>query len=163
MNQHSIMQNSNIKSVVPLVNAAGCQDDLHEETCMIDPVFLLRSTISSFAKVSHEGSRLVRCRYMRRHARLVVLFSVLPEGRRVLVLGVCGGGGVMGAEKEQKTKASTEGNDTMHTHHHHHHHHQSLNRKGHWGTTDDFATSFLQFSCSPLPSGTCQTPGLSIP
>ena len=27
-----------------------------------------------------------------------------------------------------------------------HHHHQSLNRKGHWGTTDDFATSFLHFS-----------------
>ena len=26
-----------------------------------------------------------------------------------------------------------------------HHHHQSLNRKGHWGTTDDFATSFLHF------------------
>ena len=29
---------------------------------------------------------------------------------------------------------------------HHHHHHQSLNREGHWGTTDDFATSFLHFS-----------------
>ena len=27
-----------------------------------------------------------------------------------------------------------------------HHHHQSLNRKGRWGTTDDFATSFLHFS-----------------
>ena len=26
-----------------------------------------------------------------------------------------------------------------------HHHHQSLNREGHWGTTDDFATSFLHF------------------
>ena len=31
-------------------------------------------------------------------------------------------------------------------HHHHHHHHQSLNREGCWGTTDDFATSFLHFS-----------------
>ena len=31
-------------------------------------------------------------------------------------------------------------------HHHHHHHHQSLNHEGHWGTTDDFATSFLHFS-----------------
>ena len=31
-------------------------------------------------------------------------------------------------------------------HHHHHHHHQSLNREDHWGTTDDFATSFLHFS-----------------
>ena len=30
--------------------------------------------------------------------------------------------------------------------HHHHHHHQSLNREGCWGTTDDFATSFLHFS-----------------
>ena len=29
--------------------------------------------------------------------------------------------------------------------HHHHHHHQSLNREGRWGTTDDFATSFLHF------------------
>ena len=26
--------------------------------------------------------------------------------------------------------------------HHHDHHHLSLNRKGRWGTTDDFATSF---------------------
>ena len=29
---------------------------------------------------------------------------------------------------------------------HHYHHHQSLNREGRWGTTDDFATSFLHFS-----------------
>ena len=29
---------------------------------------------------------------------------------------------------------------------HHHHHYQSLNRTGRWGTTDDFATSFLHFS-----------------
>ena len=29
---------------------------------------------------------------------------------------------------------------------HHHHRHQSLNREGHWSTTDDFATSFLHFS-----------------
>ena len=28
----------------------------------------------------------------------------------------------------------------------HHYHHQSLNREGRWGTTDDFATSFLHFS-----------------
>ena len=28
----------------------------------------------------------------------------------------------------------------------HHHHHLSLNRKGWWDTTDDFATSFLHFS-----------------
>ena len=27
--------------------------------------------------------------------------------------------------------------------HHHHHHH--LNRKGRWGTTDDFTTSFFPF------------------
>ena len=30
--------------------------------------------------------------------------------------------------------------------HHHPHHHQSHNRVGCWGTTDDFATSFLHFS-----------------
>ena len=38
---------------------------------------------------------------------------------------------------------------TIHHHQntiHHHHHHQSLNREGRWGTTDDFATSFLHFS-----------------
>ena len=28
---------------------------------------------------------------------------------------------------------------------HRHHHHLSLNRQGRWGTTDDFATSFLHF------------------
>ena len=33
-----------------------------------------------------------------------------------------------------------------HHYHHHHHHHQSLNLEGRWGTTDDFATSFLHFS-----------------
>ena len=42
--------------------------------------------------------------------------------------------------------------------------HLSLNREGRWGTSDDFAaTSFLHFPCSPLPSGTWRTPGLSIP
>ena len=30
--------------------------------------------------------------------------------------------------------------------HHHHHHHLSVNCQGHWGTTDDFTTSFLHFS-----------------
>ena len=29
---------------------------------------------------------------------------------------------------------------------HHHRHHKSLNREGRWGTTDNFATSFLRFS-----------------
>ena len=33
-----------------------------------------------------------------------------------------------------------------HHHHHLHHHHQSLNHESHWGTTDDFTTSFLHFS-----------------
>ena len=28
----------------------------------------------------------------------------------------------------------------------HHHHYQSINRKGRWGTTDDFTVSFLHFS-----------------
>ena len=48
-------------------------------------------------------------------------------------------------------------------HRHYHHEHLSLNREGRWGTTDDFPTSFLHFHYSPLPSGTWQTPGLSIP
>ena len=34
---------------------------------------------------------------------------------------------------------------TVHSNHDHHHH-LSLYREGHWGTTDDFATSFLNFS-----------------
>ena len=44
-----------------------------------------------------------------------------------------------------------------------HHHHLCLNRGGRWGTTDNFATSFLYFFRSPLHPGTCRTPGLSIP
>ena len=44
------------------------------------------------------------------------------------------------------------------------HYHLSLHREGRWGTTDDFTTSSLHFYfCSPLPSGTWQTSGLSIP
>ena len=31
-------------------------------------------------------------------------------------------------------------------HHHQHHHHHSFNREGRWGTTYDFATTFLHFS-----------------
>ena len=46
-----------------------------------------------------------------------------------------------------------------------HHHHQFLHHKGRWGITDDFATSLpcSIFPCSPLPSGTWRTPGLSVP
>ena len=36
----------------------------------------------------------------------------------------------------------------------------SLNRKGRWGTTDDFATSFLHFPCFSLSSKTWRPPGL---
>ena len=44
------------------------------------------------------------------------------------------------------------------------HLHPSLNREGRWGTSDDFTTSFLHcVLCTPLPSGTRRTPGLSIP
>ena len=35
---------------------------------------------------------------------------------------------------------------TKHNIQDHHHHHQFLNCEGRWGTTDDFATSFLHFS-----------------
>ena len=43
--------------------------------------------------------------------------------------------------------------------HHYHHHHQFLNSKGRWGTTDDFATSFLHFplfstALTDLPNST---------
>ena len=36
-------------------------------------------------------------------------------------------------------------NSHFYHHHYHHHYHLSLNREGRWGTTDDFATSFLHF------------------
>ena len=58
--------------------------------------------------------------------------------------------------ENQELEGSTAGDFFLH-------HHLSLNREGRWGTTDDFATSFVYFPCSPLPSGTCPTPGLSIP
>ena len=51
-----------------------------------------------------------------------------------------------------ETQDSAEGTDppihssTQTHHHYHHHHHLSLNREGRWGTTDDFATSFLHVS-----------------
>ena len=35
---------------------------------------------------------------------------------------------------------------SLHASHHHHHHRQSLNCEGRWGTTDDFAISFLHLS-----------------
>ena len=41
--------------------------------------------------------------------------------------------------------------------------HLSLNREGRLGNINDFATSFPNFPCSPLPSWTWRTPGLSIP
>ena len=55
-----------------------------------------------------------------------------------------------------------------HRHRHHHHHHLFLNCEGHWGTTDDFATSFLHFSLfsSPLGLGelqACPFPDIVVP
>ena len=41
--------------------------------------------------------------------------------------------------------------------------HLSLNSESCWCATHNFATSFLHFPCSPLPSGTWRTPGLFIP
>ena len=43
-------------------------------------------------------------------------------------------------DEKDTTKTHEECNECYH------HHHQSLNRKGHWSTTDDFATNFLHFS-----------------
>ena len=37
--------------------------------------------------------------------------------------------------------------------HHHRHHHLSLNPQGRWSTTDDFATSFLDYSVLHCPQG----------
>ena len=44
----------------------------------------------------------------------------------------------------------------------HLHLHLSSNHRGRWGTTGNFTVSSI-FFCSPLPSGTWRTPGLSIP
>ena len=41
--------------------------------------------------------------------------------------------------------ATTEAKQLCLNHHHHRHHYLSLNHKGRWGTTNDFATSFLHF------------------
>ena len=50
----------------------------------------------------------------------------------------------------QQELLAFNGLDTKSTHHHHYHHHHhhyylSLNREDRWGTTNDFATSFLHF------------------
>ena len=51
----------------------------------------------------------------------------------------------------------------------HHHHHLSLNREGRWGTTDDFANSFLQFSpvlhcpLGPAELQACPCPDVVFP
>ena len=45
----------------------------------------------------------------------------------------------------------------------HHHHHPSLNREGRLGTTDDLATSFLNFSLFSTALWDFRTPGLFIP
>ena len=42
-------------------------------------------------------------------------------------------------------KTWTHDESTVYAVQSHHQHHQSLNREGRWGTTDDFATSFLPF------------------
>ena len=38
---------------------------------------------------------------------------------------------------------------SLYRHHHHNYHRLYLNREDRWGTTDDFTTSFLQFSLFP--------------
>ena len=45
----------------------------------------------------------------------------------------------------------------------HHHHHQSLNREGQWGTTDDFATSFLHFPVLHCPLGLAEVQACPFP
>ena len=51
----------------------------------------------------------------------------------------------------------------------HNHHHQSLNFEGRWGTTDDFATSFLHFSlfstalCGLGELQACPFPNVAFP
>ena len=44
-----------------------------------------------------------------------------------------------------------------------HHHHQSLNCEGCWGTTDDFATSFLHFSVLHCPLGPAEFQACPFP
>ena len=48
-------------------------------------------------------------------------------------------------------------------HYHHHHHNQSLHREGPWGTTDDFATSFLHFCVFHCPLGPAELQACPFP
>ena len=45
----------------------------------------------------------------------------------------------------------------------HYHHHQFLTREDRWGTTDDFPTSFLNFSLFSTAFWDLTNSGLSIP
>ena len=72
-------------------------------------------------------------------------------------------GGVLDSSKGCTAHHYHHHHHRHHQHHHHHHHHQFLNREGRWGTTNDFATSFLHFYLFSTALWTCRTPGLSIP
>ena len=79
------------------------------------------------------------------------MFSVYSIGQYVwpkVLLYICYiSADVMLLQHELESYSNPRTHTPSHTHtHHHHHHHQSLNREGRWGTTDDFATSFLHFS-----------------
>ena len=65
--------------------------------------------------------------------------SIIPEAehRDHIWRGDGGGGGERTGLSQMYKPGSA---------HHHHRHHLSLNHEGRWGTTDDFATSFLHFS-----------------
>ena len=52
----------------------------------------------------------------------------------------------VGIYQETSSHATRQRTFGHSSHHNHNHHQQFLNREGRWGTTDDFATSFLHFS-----------------
>ena len=56
------------------------------------------------------------------------------------------GGEFLGLNVPSTTQTHLRINNSSNSEFFYHHHHQSLNREGRWGTTDDFATSFLHFS-----------------
>lgn len=68
-------------------------------------MFFLRSVVNFLTWAAHQISWLARRHYMIWHARLVVRLNVLPDSWRLVVLGVCGTGGGLGAEKETTKKA----------------------------------------------------------
>ena len=94
-----------------------------------------------------QGNGRLRVRVPVRPMVRFFLFSLVTEGGRGREREGTGVSRPSGPTKEVKSlHCSFSPTLVGYRVHGHHHHHQFLNREGRWGTTDDFATSFLHFS-----------------